>query len=84
MQSEFSLIHFRDITTSLASSEDAFNLSLVLSMFDEITKLFRLIQQNILFLDCLGSAMSFATSDVTQKLNHVQKRTQEMIDNGIY
>lgn len=26
--------------------------------------------------------MSFATSDVTQKLSHVQKRTQEMIEAG--
>lgn len=27
--------------------------------------------------------MSFATSDVTQKLNHIQKRTQEMISAGM-
>lgn len=34
-------------------------------------------------IDCLGSALSFATSDVTTKLTHVQNRTHEMIDAGI-
>ena len=34
-------------------------------------------------LDCLGSALTFATSDVTTKLTHVQNRTREMIDAGI-
>ena len=34
-------------------------------------------------LVCLGSALSFATSDVTTKLNHVQNRTKEMMMAGL-
>ena len=34
-------------------------------------------------LDCLGSAFSFATSDVTTKLNHLQNRTKEMMMSGL-
>ena len=34
-------------------------------------------------VDCLGQALSFATSDVTTKLEHVTNRTKEMIETGI-
>lgn len=42
MQSEFSLVHFRDLTKQLADTTDPYNLSVLLEMFDEITKLFRM------------------------------------------
>ena len=41
MQTEFSLVHFRNLTTALAETEEPFKLSVLLEMFDEITKLFR-------------------------------------------
>ncbi|CBK22709.2 uncharacterized protein [Blastocystis hominis] len=72
-EQEFSLVHFTDITSKVASLSPPYKLDMILEMFDEITKLFH----------CLGAAMSFATSDVTQKLAHVRNRTQEMLDAGI-
>ena len=72
ISTEFSLSRFHQISSELAEEESP-KLSTFLSMFNEITNLFH----------CLGSALSFATSDVTTKLNHLQNRTKEMMMSGL-
>lgn len=80
---EFSLSRFHEVTHALTLSKEL-KLSTVMAMFDEITLLFSTSSESEHnHVDCLGSALSFATSDVTTKLKHVRNRTNEMIEAGI-
>lgn len=54
---EFSLVHFTDITSKVASLSPPYKLDMILEMFDEITKLFRMVtiipnMQTVWVLQC--------------------------------
>lgn len=56
-EQEFSLVHFTDITSKVASLSPPYKLDMILEMFDEITKLFRMIpvirnMQTVWVLQC--------------------------------
>lgn len=56
-EQEFSLVHFTDITSKVASLSPPYKLDMILEMFDEITKLFRRIKvirnmQTVWVLQC--------------------------------
>ena len=56
-EQEFSLVHFTDITSKVASLSPPYKLDMILEMFDEITKLFRMIKvirnvQTVWVLQC--------------------------------
>ena len=83
MSEAFSLVRFRDVTKTIAAMSEPYSLTTLLEMFDEITKLFRAKPLFVSLVDCLGQALSFATSDVTTNLDHITKRTKEMIEQGL-